>query len=391
MEEHSSPEAMMLDGDLIDQGLARVFGKRFHRSPTAIILGAVFFLWLPPLLLRVIDIAIAPSTGTGYLLDYGAYSQFLIGAPLLLIARLILDREFTLAKSSILDSSFLGAQAMKEFEDSTDKTRTFLRSKAVNRSVIALGFAMSMAWFLGEMTNGLQTYHSLAHDTPFFEIPSLAGAYIAFVSVPGYTITLVYWASRYAAWVFLLWKFSSLKPRLEPFHPDRCAGLGFLSRPIAAFGLAIFAVGAVTASITLYKINIEHAMLTDPEVIASPLAYALLAPVAFVAPFFFFTGALYRSKADAMDVLNRNSRKAAREIRHLLDGTSFSAVEMTPFEDDELNEKLYERIQGMRIWPLDLGSISKLFGSSVVPMIPLALKFFELPEPIQGVLDKFFG
>jgi hypothetical protein len=108
-------------------------------------------------------------------------------------------------------------------------------------------------------------------------------------------------------------------------------------------------------------------------------------------PFFFFTGSLYRAKADALALLNRNGRKAAREIRGLLDGSSYSAVEMTPFEDDDLNEKLYGRISGMRIWPLDLGSISRLFGSSIVPMIPLALKFFDLPEPIQGLLDAFLG
>jgi hypothetical protein len=207
----------MLDGDLVDQLLSRVLGRRLHRNPGAIIAGAVALLWAPPFLLSMLDRTIAPAAPTGFLIDYGAYAQFLVGAPLLLIARLILDREFTLARSSVLDSSFLGHEEMLAFGEASARARSFLRSKSIDRCVVALGLAMSMAWFIGEMTNGVRTYHSLFVGSGFVEVPSLAGTYIAFISIPAYTITLVYWASRYAGWVYLLGSLVLSSHNSKPF------------------------------------------------------------------------------------------------------------------------------------------------------------------------------
>ena len=48
-------------------------------------------------------------------------------------------------------------------------------------------------------------------------------------------------------WCWLLWRFSRVKARLVPTHPDGCGGLVLLAMPGRAFAIILAAVGAAVA------------------------------------------------------------------------------------------------------------------------------------------------
>jgi len=63
------------------------------------------------------------------------------------------------------------------------------------------------------------------------------------VSAPLLRFFLYRWAFRYFIWTALLWKLSRTPLHLIPTHPDRAAGLGFLSITQTRFGVLFCALG----------------------------------------------------------------------------------------------------------------------------------------------------
>jgi hypothetical protein len=55
------------------------------------------------------------------------------------------------------------------------------------------------------------------------------------------------WAFRYLIWSLLLWRVGRLGLHLMPTHPDRAAGLGFLTVSQRQFGILFAALGCAFA------------------------------------------------------------------------------------------------------------------------------------------------
>lgn len=64
---------------------------------------------------------------------------------------------------------------------------------------------------------------------------SMAGYWLAYVSLPLYQFLLLRWLFRILVWPRFLWQVSRLNLHLVPTHPDRAGGLGFLAQSAAAF------------------------------------------------------------------------------------------------------------------------------------------------------------
>ena len=59
--------------------------------------------------------------------------------------------------------------------------------------------------------------------------PSLAGWWLAFVSLPLFQFLLLRRYFRLIIWKRFLWQVSRIELALMPTHPDRCAGLASLA------------------------------------------------------------------------------------------------------------------------------------------------------------------
>jgi hypothetical protein len=64
---------------------------------------------------------------------------------------------------------------------------------------------------------------------------TVAGWWYAFVSLSLFRFVLARWYFRLIVWYIFLWRVSRLPLRLNPLHPDRAGGLGFLGNSVRAF------------------------------------------------------------------------------------------------------------------------------------------------------------
>src|SRR6185369_2998131 len=73
---------------------------------------------------------------------------------------------------------------------------------------------------------------------------SYAGWWLGWICVPMYRFLLLRWLWRMYLWASFLYFVSKLDLALIPTHPDKAAGLGFLSEAQLKFGIIAFAFGA---------------------------------------------------------------------------------------------------------------------------------------------------
>ena len=377
------------ENDFIDKILKRVLGTKLYRNPFFLFLGSFLVFWLPVYFLFLLDKKLGRYSKTNFLEDYAAYAQYFVGIPLLLIARNVLDHGWRNIQDIVVKSGILSGDKYEQYKKSCIRIREVAFSRSTTIFIVMVGYLMSLFWFIGELTNGSDTYHTYIVSGEWLERPTTAGLYIALISIPIYSLVIVYWFTKYASWVAFLWRLAKSEPKLIGHHIDRTGGLQFLSQPIAVFGIIIFAVGVVQVATTFYKIEVEGSALMSLQVMTAPIVYVIFAPLFFIVPFFFFTKQLYAARM-----------KSIRELNQL--GYRFDLLRMTHFDQkkDSLEEieifsplcdlsGVYENVVKMKIWPLDLGSISRLFLSAIVPMLPLLSKFNNLPKPIKYILNIF--
>jgi hypothetical protein len=83
---------------------------------------------------------------------------------------------------------------------------------------------------------------------------SRTGTWYGYVSLPLFQFLLLRWYFRLFIWARLLWQVSRLDLRLEPLHPDRVGGLGFLTNTVYAFTPLSVAHGALLAGLIANRI-----------------------------------------------------------------------------------------------------------------------------------------
>lgn len=57
----------------------------------------------------------------------------------------------------------------------------------------------------------------------------MAGSWSVIVSLPAFQFVRCRWYVRLPIWFRFLWQASGISLNIQPSHPDRCGGLGFLS------------------------------------------------------------------------------------------------------------------------------------------------------------------
>jgi hypothetical protein len=119
-----------------------------------------------------------------------------------------------------------------------------------------------------------------------------------YVSNPLFIFLLLRWVWRFAVWALLLFRISRLPLQLTPMHPDRSAGLGFLSINPSIFTGFVFALSCVVASSFLEEMSLEkHDAYTVWVAISVWLAMVLFM---FLGPLLVFVGPIYRARERAL-------------------------------------------------------------------------------------------
>lgn len=348
--------------------------------------------WMPLLLLSVLE---GRAWGTGvslpFIYDVDAHVRFLISLPLLIVAELVVHRRMRNVVRQFLERGLVPDAARREFDDAVASANRLRNS--VLAEVLLIAFVYGVAVFLMG-----QRYAALGVSSWYGTLlngrlqPSLAGWWFSWVSLPLFQFLLFRWYFRLFIWTRFLWRVSRIELNLFPTHPDRSAGLGFLSNVSYAFMPLLLAQGALLAGMMADRIFYAGAQLTQFKTdIVGVVAFVVLI---VLAPLLVFSPQLERVKRAAGREYGALAQRYVREFdskwvrggapadEHLLGSGDFQSLA-------DLGNS-YEVIKEMRWVPFSLRTVLQLAVTTLAPVLPLTLTMIPLDQLVDRLLKTIF-
>ena len=248
--------------------------------------------WLPLFIFSALDGLAWTGASIPFLRDFDLQARLLVALPLLVGGEKWVHQQMSEAVGQFLERRIITGGAIAGFDAAIDSALKSSRSLMAEVLILILvyasgwAFGPSFAWLSGS------TWLGRAMDTDV--VRTAAGWWYLLVSRPLFQFVLVRWYYRLFLWGRFLWHVSRLRLQLIPTHPDRRAGLGFLSDLSYAFAPFLFAHGTMVAGRVAN--GVVHAGLTftrfEFELVLIPLA----ALVMVLAPELVFTSRLWSAK-----------------------------------------------------------------------------------------------
>src|SRR5271169_317938 len=336
--------------------------------------GAVMIAigWLP---LLAITALLNPGAFRSLVTDYRVYVRLFIAIPVLLSGEIFLDSRFRTVLGSIRESNLLDESDTAHM-DGVMVTIVTLRDSFFTELLI-LGLLMVYI---------LTSYHGLVDATPWLgqgegaDIRlTTAGWYGILVGGLLWNFLLALGLWHWFLWVFFAFKRSKRNLKIVATHPDGHGGIGFLGLMGEAFAPIAFVVTCVIAA--TWRQNILHHGTHVMSYKVPAIVLAVIIALAALGPLLFFVPRLFGLR-----------RRGIREYGALgqLDSAQFhdkwiahraghEAEFLQASETSRLSAfgQTYEKIEQLKPFPVDKGSLYILAFAVVVPLLPAVLT--EIP------------
>jgi hypothetical protein len=371
--------------------------RRVHLSGNALellrqrILVLLSIIWLPLLALSKLEGQLwGGRADVAFLWDIEVNSRFLVAAPLLFVAELIVHQHMRLVVRQFLDRNLIPDGALPRFDAAIASAFRLRNSGLAEAILIALVyvFGVLIVWrnFIALST----TVTWYAFPTPEGMALSPTGKWYVFVSLPVFQFLLMRWYYRVLIWVRFLWQVSRIELSLIPTHPDRVGGLGFLANVSNAFTVLAVAHGALLAGLIANRIFYLRAALTDFKAETAVVVIFVLG-LAF-GPFLLFAPQLAATKQEGIREYGTFAERYVREFdAKWLRGRAAAANEPLLGSTDVQSladlANSFEVVRTMRVAPITRDAVLGLVVATLAPVAPLALTMMSL----EDLLKKLFG
>jgi hypothetical protein len=371
--------------------------RRAHLSGDALelvrrrILVIACVAWLPMLLLSALSgQATGDAIAIPFLRDVEVHVRFLIALPILIGAERYVHLVVRPIVREFVTRDLVTSEDTSRFDQVLDS------AARLRDSVIAEIVLLVLVYTLGVWAARQQLPLDTAgwYGTPDGAGVQLtaAGYWCFFVSVPIFQFLLLRWYLRFLIWLWLLWKVSKLNLRLVPTHPDRTAGLGFLSSSTNACMPILLAQGALLSG--LIASRILHAgqdlMSFKVQVAGFVAVFVVLALI----PLTVFTAQLSRAKRRGLDEFGRLASRyaSAFEAKWLHGGATADGELLGSGDVQSLADtgSSYAVVDEMRILPFGMKDVVRLAVVMLVPLLPLLLTIFSPEEIVTHLLKVLF-
>ena len=348
--------------------------------------------WLPLLLLSAWEgTAWGNSVALPFLKDLDAHARFLIALPLLIVAELIVHLRMRNVVRQFNDRGLIPTSEQSKFDGVIDSTKRLRNSvlAEVLLLVFVYGVGVLFIW-RGLVEVDLASWHGSAPGGKLN--PSFAGWWFGLVSLPIFQFLLFRWYWRLIIWARFLWKVSRLNLDLMPTHPDRSAGLGFLSNVSYAFVPVLLAQGTLLSGMMADRVLYTGAQLSQFKV---DIVGLVLAAVIFVlGPLLVFAPKLAQAKRKGRREYGTLAQRYVREFDNKwLRGGAPAGEELLGSGDIQSLADLgnsYQVITDMRWLPFTTKTILQMSITTLAPLAPLTLTVIPLDQLIDRLLKIVF-
>jgi len=351
--------------------------------------------WLPLFLLTLFDGKALGGVGIPFLYDIDMQLRFLLALPLLIAAELLVHKRIRTIVQQFLDRGIIPQDSLPRFGeiiDSTMRLRNSIAIEVVLLLVVFVGghFIWSAVSGMEQIVQGTATWYASKSDAGVRL--SAAGYWYGFVSRPIYQFIFIRWYFRLFIWARFLWQVSRLKLHLIPTHPDRAAGLGFLSVSVFAMSLFILTHGVMLSGLIANRIFYAGAKLMDFKLEAIALITVVMMVV--LGPLLAFTPHLMRAKRVGLREYGKLASRYVEEFdqKWVRGGVPVDEQLVGSADIQSLADlgNSFEIIRGIRPIPFTKETVIELIVILLLPVLPLTLTIMPLEELITKLLGIIF-
>jgi hypothetical protein len=343
--------------------------------------------WLPLLLLTWCTGCLFGGPSVPFLFDAEVQAKILGAVPLLIASELIVHRRISKIIGQLFARRIIAPEDRGKFQLLVASSERLRNSTTAEVCMLLLATVGGHWLWSHDLTMNVTSWYGSRVDGQ----TDLAGAgyWYAFVSLPIFRFILLRWYFRLFIWYRFLWGVRALPLHLNLFHPDRAAGLGFLSGSLFAFAPFLIAQTVALAGIIGNRIwNSEATLAGFKTEIACAVLFLLFI---VLTPLSFFAISLIPARRTAhrefgtlasryVDDFRRKWTHCDNENRRLeLLGTS----DIQSLAD--LGNS-YNMVNEMRVFPFDTRVVLRLAILVLAPLGPLALTIVPIDHVVKGLI-----
>jgi hypothetical protein len=345
--------------------------------------------WLPLLVITLVEGRAIDGVREPFLEDLNAQVRLLVALPLLIAAEPLIHCRSRYIVGPFLDRRLVTPKDEPRFQALVDRSEAE-RTSGFVAIVLAIATTVLSGWIWHQnwsLRSGV--WYVSAHPNGKVSL-TIGGWWYVFVSLNVFRFVLLRWYYRLLVWYQFLWHVSRFKLNLNPLHPDRTGGLGFLALSVPALGLGFLAQTTALAARIGGRILHDGARLDSfvPQMWITPLFLTLLS----ILPLSFFSLALTQARLKgAVDYGGLATRYVDEFRRKWIADPSAQRTDLVGSSDIQSLADLansYQVATSVRLIPVSLPALLIHTLMLAAPFIPLALTKIPLDELIRQVVEK---
>jgi hypothetical protein len=336
-------------------------------------------VWVPLLVLALVRPHEGEGAAISFFDDLATHVRFLVVVPLLVIAGASIGRRTRLVAAQFVNANLLSSADRPRFDALLRKARRALESNVAETVVAAVAGAFVWSAVRALLHDGVTFWFETADTGGSARLTPAGWWYVLGSWVP--VFLFLRWAWRYAVWCWLLFRWSRLDLQLVATHPDRAAGLDFVSFGHTAFAYLGFAASCLVAGTVGTRVLHEGEALSSFQL---PLAvFIAISIIVGLLPLAVFWRPLWRAKENGLMAYGAFSSRYVQGFHRAWVGAEPRKSPMEARDDIgplcDIGES-FERVSDMRIVPISLKHTLVFALAGLAPMLPLLLTVMPLKD-----------
>ena len=350
---------------------------------------SILLCWVPLALLSLAQGHFLGGVKLSFLRDIETHVRFLVSLPVLLLAEVIVRERIWPVLRSFVERQVVTPEELPKFYAAINSATRIHNSVGAEIALFVFVFtAGTWIWRLQIVPDVVSWY---AYSQGGQVHLTMAGNWLAFVSVPLFQFILLRWYVRFLIWFWFLLRVSHLKLHLPALHPDRAGGLGFLGETSLAFAPLLFAHSALLAGQIASRILYDGGTLLASELTIA--GYVVFSIVAALAPLSLFTAKLIRAKLRGLEKYGAFASSYVMDFdQKWLQGKVNDEPAMGSGDIQSLADlgNSFAAARAMRPMPIATDEIVLLVVVTVAPFLPLLLTIMPLDQLIMRAFKLVF-
>lgn len=260
------------------------------------ILAAAIITWVPLALLTAAKGDFLSGVSVSFIYDLDVHTRFLLALPMLVGAEAIAHHLICSVVEQFRALGVIDPSCRQSFEAIISRAMRLLNSVLIEVALLLIALTGGYWLWRSQVILHVSTWYGteVNHRIAF----TWAGYWYVFVSTPLFRFIVLRWYFRLFVWYVFLFRVSRLRLQLNPLHPDRAGGLGFLTLSIVALAPIMIAQTVFFAGVIGNEI--WHEGMTLPKFRFLIPGFVTILTLMVLLPMGFFALQMEKAKRSAL-------------------------------------------------------------------------------------------